>query len=54
VVLDYSNKLQNSSYSINRLRQSDLIKGQINTTNINKLSRSSNDGLLGNGKELRI
>jgi hypothetical protein len=50
-----------SSYLINGLRWSDLVKKRINTTNIDKPSRSddsgllSNDGgLLSNDRELRI
>ena len=39
---------------INRLCQSDPVKGQINITNISKLSWSDDDGSLSNNKELRI
>ena len=37
---------------INRLHQ--IVKGQINTTNIGKLSWSDNDGSLSDNKELGI
>ena len=54
MVLNNNNKLQSSGHPINGLRQSNPVKGQINTTNINKLSRSNNSGLLSNNRGLRI
>jgi len=36
------------------LRWSDPVEGRINTTNIDELSRSNNDGLLSDGGELGI
>ena len=54
MVLDYSDKLRNSSHLINRLRRSDLVEGQIDTTNIDKLSRSGDNGSLGDGRKLKI
>ena len=54
MVLNNSNKLQSSGYFINKLRQNNLVKGQINTTNINKPSQSDDGGLLSNNKEFRI
>ena len=54
VVLNNSNKLQSSSHPINRLYWSDPVKGQINTTNINKPSWSDDGELLSNNKKFRI
>ena len=54
VVLNNSNKLWSSGYTINRLRQSDPMKGRIDTININKLSRSDDGRLLSNNKKLGI
>ena len=54
VVLNDSNKLRTSGHPINRLRWSDLVEGRINTTNINKPSRSDDNGLLSDNGELGI
>ena len=54
VVLNNSDKLQSSSHTINRLHQSDPVKGQINIININKPSWSDDSGLLSNNKEFGI
>jgi hypothetical protein len=54
VVLNDSDKLQSFSHTINRLRRSDLVKGQINTTNIDKLSQSDDGGSSSDDKELGI
>ena len=54
IVLNNSNELRTSSHPINRLRQSDLVEGRIDTTNINKPSRSDDNGLLSDDGELGI
>ena len=54
VVQNKSDKLRTSGHTIDGLRQSDLVEGRINTTNISKPSQSDNDGLLSNDRELRI
>ena len=54
VVLNNSDELRIFSYFVNRLHWSDLVEGQINTTNINKLSWSNNDGLSSDNREFGI
>ena len=54
MVLNDSDKLQSSGHTINGLHQSDPVKGQIDTTNIDKLSQSDDGGSLNDNRELGI
>jgi len=46
--------LWSSGHSINGLHQSDPVKGQINTTNINEPSQNDNNRSLSDNRELGI